>query len=123
MRAFLVPLGLWGLYTYVENNSIKKLDEKFGLNLRPARLSALTGALVSGIAYTYGLYAEIPSLFPYPANAFRLSVFGTPFLIISCLLLIRGLNRAHCPQTDLRLSVNYSDFVRKHFERLLDIFA
>jgi hypothetical protein len=95
--AFLIPLGLWGLYTYVENNSIKKLDEKFGLNLRPARLSALAGALVSGIAYTYGLYAEIPSDFPYPANAFRLSVFGTPFLILSCLLLIRELKTTNEP--------------------------
>jgi hypothetical protein len=92
--AFLIPLGLWGLYTYVENNSIKKLDEKFALNLRPARLSALAGVIVSGIAYTYGLYAQIASFFPYPANAFRLSVFGTPFLILSCLLLIRGLRLA-----------------------------
>jgi hypothetical protein len=63
--AFLVPLGLWGLYTYIQNNSTKKLDEKFGIDLRPARLSALTGALVLGIAYTYGLYAEIPSFYPY----------------------------------------------------------
>jgi hypothetical protein len=60
-----VPLGLWGLYTYIENNSTKKLDEKFGIDLRSARLSALAGALVLGIAYTYGLYAEIPSFYPY----------------------------------------------------------
>jgi hypothetical protein len=95
--AFLVPLGLWGLYTYVESNSIKRLGERFSLNLRPARLSALTGAFISGIAYTYGLYAEIPSFYAYPANAFRLSVFGTPFLILSCLLLIRELRSASNP--------------------------
>jgi hypothetical protein len=89
--AFLVPLGLWVLYTYVESNSIKRLGEKFGLNLRRARLSALTAAVISGIAYTYGLYTQIPSFYAYPANAFRLSVFGTPFLVLSCLLLIKGL--------------------------------
>jgi hypothetical protein len=95
--AFLVPLGLWGFYTYVESSSIKRLGEKFGLNLRPARLSALIGALISGIAYTYGLHAEIPNFYAYPANAFRLSVFGTPFLILSCLLLIRRLKPASVP--------------------------
>ncbi len=92
---FLVPLGLWVLYTYVESDSIKRLYVKFGPNLRLARLSALAGALVSGIAYIYGLYAEIPSFYAYPANAFRLSVVGTPFLILACLLLIRGLRPAH----------------------------
>jgi hypothetical protein len=91
---FLVPMGLWVLYTCVENNSIKRLDEKFSLNLRPARLSAVTGAIISGVAYIYGLHAEISGVYFYPANSFRLSVFGTPFLILSCLLLIRALNLA-----------------------------
>lgn len=95
--AFLVPLGLWGFYTCVESSSIERLGEKFSLNLRPPRLSALTGALISGIAYAYGLYAEIPGFYAYPANAFRLSVLGTPFLILACLLLIRGLRPASDP--------------------------
>jgi hypothetical protein len=88
---FLIPLGLWSLYTYVENESIKELDKKFGLDLKSARLSALSGVLVLAVAYSYGLYAQSSSFFPYPMSAFRASILAAPLLMLSCLLIVRRL--------------------------------
>ena len=60
-HALLVPLLLWGLYTYVENSSISDLNREFGLNLRQTRLTALFGVLVFAVAYCYELSAYRPS--------------------------------------------------------------
>jgi hypothetical protein len=91
--ALLIPLLAWGFYTYVENRSINELDKRFGLGLRQARLIALFGVLAMALAYCYELYKRIPSLL-YRASPFPGFIFVAPFLIVSCLLLIRGLGSA-----------------------------
>jgi len=91
----LLPLLIWGLYTYVENRSINELDKKFQLNLRPARQAALLGILALAVAYCYEFGVNRLSLFlyevPFQAPIF---VFAFPFLIASSVLLIIKLEPA-----------------------------
>lgn len=87
----LVPLALWGLYTFVENRSLAEPDKKLNSDLRPARIFALLGALFLGVVYCYGLYTRTFAIFPFLVFLFASSVFAAPFLILSCLILMKRL--------------------------------
>jgi len=92
--ALLVPLLIWGVYTYVENRSVNELDKKFVLNLRPARLAALLGILAFTVAFCYELVVIRPSLFLYEASPIQELIFASPFLIVSSALMIIRLSPA-----------------------------
>jgi hypothetical protein len=89
----LLPLLIWGVYTYIENRSVKELDKKLVLNLRPARLASLTGILAFTAAFCYEVVTR-PNLFPYAAPPFQAPIIASPFLIVSSVLLIIRLNHA-----------------------------
>ena len=92
----LLPLLIWGVYTYIENRSVKELDKKLVLNLRHARLASLTGILAFTAAFCYELFGIRPNLFPYAAPPFQALIIASPFLIVSSVLLIIRLN--HVPK-------------------------
>jgi hypothetical protein len=101
--ALLLPLLIWGVYTYVENRSVDELDKKSVLNLRPARLAALCGILALTVIYCYELVVIRPSPFLYEAFPFQDLILASPFLIVSSVLLIIRLNpgRARTPNRTL----------------------
>jgi hypothetical protein len=96
--ALLLPLLIWGFYTYVENRSINELDKKFDLKLRLARQAALLGILALAVAYCLEFYVIRLGLFLYEAPSQALIfIFAFPFLIVSSVLLIIRLEPASKP--------------------------
>ena len=86
----LVPPALWGFYTAVESHNVGELEKKLGLNLRRGRISALCGILTLTVVYDFALFSRIlPSAFSI--LPFISAVFASPFLILSCVTLIRRL--------------------------------
>lgn len=86
---FLVPVALWVFYTCVENNNLRIVEKELGINLRLGRICALIGIVTIGVGYLGFVYLIYPInflFFPY-SSAF----FASPFLIASCILIIRKL--------------------------------
>jgi hypothetical protein len=84
---FWFPLFPWALYTYVENRSIKELEKRLHINLRYARILALIGIVALVIVTCFGWILHLYALyFPFVSG-----IFASPFLIASCVLLIKRL--------------------------------
>ena len=84
---FWFPLFPWALYTYVENRSIKELEKQLHTNLRSARILALIGIVALVMAACFGWILHLDALkFPFVSG-----IFASPFLIASCVLLIKRL--------------------------------
>jgi hypothetical protein len=86
---FFVPVALWVFYTCVENNNLRIIEKELGINLRLGRICALVGIVIVGVGYfgfVYPIYPITLLLLPY-FSAF----FASPFLIASCILIIRKL--------------------------------
>ena len=84
---FWFPLFPWALYTYVENRSMKELEKRLHINLRSARILALIGIAALVIVACFGWILHLYALdFPFVSG-----IFASPFLIASCVLLIKRL--------------------------------
>jgi hypothetical protein len=84
---FWLPLFPWALYTYVENRSIKELEKRLRINLRSARILALIGIVALVMVAFFGWILHLFALnFPFVSG-----IFASPFLIASCVLLIKRL--------------------------------
>lgn len=90
---FWLPLFPWALYTYVENRSIKELEKRLHMNLGSARILALIGIVALVMVAFFGWILHL-----YALNfLFVWGIFASPFLIASCVLLIKRLR----PLSDL----------------------
>jgi len=84
---FWLPLFPWALYTYVENRSIRELEKRLRINLRSARILALIGIVALVMVACFGWILHVDALnFPFVSG-----IFASPFLIASCVLLIKRL--------------------------------
>ena len=84
---FWLPLFPWALYTYVENRSIRELERRLRINLRSARILALIGIVALVIVACFGWILHLSALnFPFVSG-----IFASPFLVASCVLLIKRL--------------------------------
>jgi hypothetical protein len=85
----LVQLALWAIYTVVESHNVRRLEKKFGQNLTRGRISALSGILAFIVGDCFALFSNMYSfffIFPFVS-----AIFASPFLILSCVTLIRRL--------------------------------
>ena len=93
--AFSVPIVPWTVYTYLENNSLRELDRRFGTNLRLPRILALLGTVSASVTSFYDVIAISLRLFPYYLMYFYpgWAIFACPFLVASCFLAHRNLRQ------------------------------
>lgn len=94
----LILVGLWMFYTCAEHLSLRKIEKKFDLNFKTARILLLIGIIVYLAAYAYELslpYAE--ALLAAVEIPFFAGAFALPFLILSSLMIIRNIKQRGKP--------------------------
>ena len=102
-----IPLAIWLIYTVFELCALKALEKNYELNLKKARICIIAGVIIATASLIFLLMLHIPGflhleyrkiiaifsslftliyIYPYPN-------LPIPFLITSCILIIRELTR------------------------------